>query len=260
METNTVQTGTLGKALAILDVVAASPDPLRFTDLLKIMAQPRGTLHRQLSHLMEEDFIVLNPETGTYELGTRLLNLASLTWARNSLRHVAEPFLDALHQQTNETVHLAVLRQNRVVYLDKVESKQSVRMHSQIGNTSPVYCTGVGKAMISVLSDEALEPLIASIEFKRFTEFTLNDAAALRAEVQMIRAQGYAEDREEHEPGIRCVAAPLLSAQGQLRGGISVTVPVFRLQAGQLEQWRIWVTEAAATISKHLTMRLGPRS
>lgn len=254
------QTGTLGKALAILDEIACSPEPLRFTDLLNRMGQPRGSLHRQITHLMEEGLISLNEDTGTYELGVRLLNFASLSWSRSSLRQTAEPFLRTLHQRTNETVHLAVLRGDRVVYLDKVESRQAVRMHSQIGNTSPIYCTGVGKAMLSVLDDASVAELAQRIEFKRFTEHTLANAEALISEVQQIRAQGFAEDREEHEPGIRCVAAPLVTANQQLRGGISVTVPVFRLQEGQLEQWQAWVIEAAAQISESLRLRLGPRT
>lgn len=260
MDKTDSQTGTLGKVLAILDEIASSHEPLRFTDLLNRMGQPRGSLHRQISHLMEEGLIHLNDDTGTYELGVRLLNFASLSWSRNSLRQAAEPFLNALHDRTNETVHLAVLRGDRVVYLDKVESRQAVRMHSQIGNTSPIYCTGVGKAMLSMLDDASVEELAKRIEFKRFTEHTLPDANALIDEVQLIRAQGFAEDREEHEVGIRCVAAPLVSANQQLRGGISVTVPVFRLQAGQLEQWQQWVMETAAQISESLRLRLGPRT
>lgn len=253
-----IQTGTLGKALALLDLIATSHEPLRFIDLLHLSGQPRGTLHRQLSHLLEEGLICLNDETGTYELGIRLLNWAALTWSRSSLRQVAEPFLKSIHNRTNETVHLAVLRGERVVYLDKVESRQAVRMHSQIGNTSPVYCTGVGKAMLSVLEDKTLEELAKRIEFKRYTEHTLANASALLLEVKDIRVQGYAEDREEHEVGIRCVAAPIISAKGQLQGGISVTAPVFRLQVGQLEQWQLWVKETAQAISAQLATRMGP--
>ncbi len=258
-QTTSSGTGTLGKVLAILDVIAASREPLRFIDLLNRMGQPRGTLHRQLSHLLEEDFITVN-EAGTYELGLRLLNLASVTWSRNSLRAVAEPFLRDLQAKTGETVHLAVLRDARVVYLDKVEGRQSVRMYSQIGNASPLYCTGVGKAMLSALPDEQVSRLAHSIEYRRYTEHTLTSAEALIAEVGLIREQGYAEDREEHEPGIRCVAAPVLGANGQLRCGVSATVPVFRLAEGQLDQWKVWVVDAARSISSGLIMQLGPRA
>ncbi|TXH68497.1 MAG: IclR family transcriptional regulator [Thiothrix sp.] len=254
------QTGTLGKALAVLDVIATSYEPLRFTDLLNRLGQPRGSLHRQISHLLEEGLITLNADTGTYELGVRLLNWASLAWSQNSLRQVAAPFLAALHERTNETVHLAVLRDDRVVYLDKVESCQAVRMHSQIGNTSPVYCTGVGKAMLSVLDQASVAELAQRLDFQVFTKHTLTSPAALLAEVEQIRAQHYAEDREEHEVGIRCVAAPLVSAQGELRGGISVTTPVYRLQAQQLEQWRVWVVETAQAINNSLKVKLGPHA
>lgn len=254
------QTGTLGKALAVLDVIATSAEPLRFTDLLKRMQQPRGSLHRQLSHLLEEGLLTLNAETGTYELGVRLLNWASLAWSQNTLRQVAAPFLETLHQRTNETVHLAVLRGDRVVYLDKVESSQAVRMHSQIGNTSPIYCTGVGKAMLAALDEASLIDLVQGLEFQIFTEHTLISAEALIAEIAMIRTQHYAEDREEHERGIRCVAAPLVAASGELCGGISVTTPVYRLQPEQLVQWRVWVVETAQAINESLKVKLGPHA
>lgn len=260
MDKSESHTGTLGKALAVLDVIATSPEPLRFTDLLNRLGQPRGSLHRQLSHLLEEGLITLNAETGTYELGVRLLNWASLAWTQNSLRQVAAPFLQALHERTNETVHLAVLRGERVVYLDKVESCQAVRMHSQIGNTSPVYCTGVGKAMLSVLNPASLADLVNRLDFQVFTPHTLTSAAALLAEVAQIQTQQYAEDREEHELGIRCVAAPLVAASGELRGGISVTTPVYRLQAEQLVQWRVWVVETAQAINTSLKVKLGPHA
>lgn len=255
-----IDTGTLGKAMKLVNLIGSAQDPLRFSDLLKLTGQPRGTLHRQLSHLLEENLISLNPDTQTYELGLTFLQLAAHSWSRSSLRQLAQPFLHDLHLRTGETVHLAVLRQTQVVYLDKVESASAVRMHSQIGKTSPAYCTGVGKAMMAQLNDEQLQRLLPDINWQGFTDFTLVDASAFMEEIQHIRQVGYAEDREEHEVGIRCVAAALKGADGKLRGGISVTVPVYRLQPQQLEQWYQWVPETANNINQHLMIKLGPHA
>lgn len=252
------QTGTLGKLMAIMDVVATSPEPLRFTELLQQVKQPRGSVHRQITHLLEEGLLTQHRD-GSYELGIRLLQLASHAWNRNSLRLAAEPHLRTLQQQTGETVHLAVLRDAKVVYLDKVESSQSVRMHSQIGNTSPIYCTGVGKAMLAALPDADIETLLPRMDFHRYTEHTLSDAAAMREEVRQIRAQSYAEDREEHEIGIRCVAAPVTNADGEVICGISATAPIFRLQPGQLDDWSRLVIKTARDIGECIVTQMGPR-
>lgn len=251
-------TGTLGKAMAVLETVALSDRPMRFTDVLAVSGQPRGTLHRQLSHLVQEGLLELRPDHA-YVPGLRLLKLASASWARNEFRAVAAPFLEALHRQTGETVHLGVLRGREIIYLDKVESRQAVRMNSQIGNASPAYCTGVGKAALSALDDAALAALLEGQEFRRFTPQTITDRTALLAELAEIRADGIAFDREEHEPGIRCVAAPVVDAERGLVAGVSVTGPAYRVGPEQLSDWAPHVRQAAWGIMGVLAARLGPQ-
>lgn len=251
-------TGTLGKAITVLETVALAERPMRFTDILAVSGQPRGTLHRQLSHLVQEGLLELGADHA-YAPGLRLLKLASASWARNEFRAVAAPFLEVLHRETGETVHLGVLRGREIIYLDKVESRQAVRMNSQIGNASPVYCTGVGKAALSALDGAALEALLPALEFRRFTPRTITDRAALLEELDRIRAAGVAYDREEHEPGIRCVAAPVFDGQRALVAGVSVTGPAYRVGQRQLEDWAPRVRHAAGAIMGELAARLGPQ-
>lgn len=250
-------TGTLGKAMAILDLVAASDVPLRFTDILHLSNQPRGTLYRQISHLVDEGLLSLGADL-RYEPGIRLLKLASNAWARNSFRIVAEPHLRKLHEKTGETAHLGILHGEQVIYLDKVEGRQAVRMASQIGNASPVYCTGVGKAAISALADDALKALIGRITFRRFTANTLLSGEALLEEVQNIRHRGHAFDMEEHEEGIRCVAAPIFSKRHDIAAGLSVTGPAYRVSMAQLEGWAAFVEAASGAVMQDLEALLGP--
>lgn len=251
-------TGTLGKAIAVLETVALADRPMRFTDVLAVSDQPRGTLHRQLSHLVQEGLLELRPDH-SYTPGLRLLKLASASWARNEFRAVAAPFLEALHRQTGETVHLGVLRGREIIYLDKVESRQAVRMNSQIGNASPVYCTGVGKAALSTLDDEALEMILSGMDLRRFTPQTITDRAALLVELDTIRRSGIAFDREEHEPGIRCAAAPVFDAGRALVAGVSVTGPAYRVGQDRLDGWAPLVRDAARAIMADLSARLGPQ-
>jgi IclR family acetate operon transcriptional repressor len=252
------ETGTLGKLVALLDLVAAADGPMRFTDILARSDQPRGTLHRQLSHLVEEELLEVDRD-GRYLIGLRLLTLASRSWASNEFRAIAEPHLHRVQEVTGETVHLGVLRGAEVIYLDKVEGRQSVRMYSQIGNASPAYCTGVGKAALSVLDDAELAARIAGLEFHPFTSRTLRDASALLADLSEIRARGYAFDLEEHESGICCVAAPIHSDDGHMLAGISVTGPAYRVTTQSLQAWAPLVVAAADSIMTDMRNRMGPK-
>jgi len=252
-------TGTLGKAMAVVEIVAGADEPMRFTDILMRSDQPRGTLHRQLSNLVEEGLLAVNRDH-SYSLGIRLLKFASRAWASNEFRTIAEPHLRRLHDQTGETVHLGVLRGLDVIYLDKVESRQAVRMYSQIGNASPVYCTGVGKAALSCLPNAELDRLLSRIVFHRFTDHTLMSVEALTRELEEIRRSGNAYDREEHEAGIRCVAAPVHSADRSFLAGVSVTGPAYRVTNEALEEWAAIVREAAGRIMDDMASRLGPRT
>lgn len=212
-------TGTLGKAIAVLEAVVTADGPQRFTDILARSGQPRGTLHRLLSHLVEEGLLIQRRDL-SYEPGLRLLTLAYRSWSANRFRDVAEPHLQRLHELTGETVHLGILRETEIVYVDKVESRQTVRMSSQIGKASPAYCTGIGKAALSLLAPPELEHVLARTAFHPFTRHTHRSAATLRAEVEEISRDGHAFDREEHEAEIRCVAAPIAIPGSELAAGI----------------------------------------
>ncbi|WP_337266234.1 IclR family transcriptional regulator [Oryzifoliimicrobium ureilyticus] len=255
MKTNR-ETGTLGKLVDVLDAVARAEHPSRFTDLLETLGQPRGTLHRHLSHLLEEGLLEVDNE-GRYRLGLRLLEIASLSWSKNDLRAVCSPHLNRLQHETGETVHLGVLRETSVIYLDKVEGRQSVRMYSQIGNGSPAYCTGVGKAALSLVSDDLLPALLSKMEFHRFTRSTL-DAASLLAEIKSIRERGYAFDMEEHEQGIRCIAAPIDARGSGFLGAVSITGPAYRLTIEAMEAWKDMICSTAKAVEKDIRLRLGP--
>ncbi|MGH6858606.1 MAG: IclR family transcriptional regulator [Phyllobacterium sp.] len=253
-----VGTGTLGKAVAVLDVIAGSNKPLRFTDVLNLCDQPRGTLHRQLSNLVEEGLLVVHRDN-SYGLGLRLMQLASTAWASNQFRNVAAPHIQRLHAATGETVHLGVLRDADVIYLDKIESQQNIRMVSQIGNTAPAYCTGVGKAALSALPDNELHARLQQAVFRKFTPNTLMDLPAVLAEIALIRETGNAFDREEHEMGIVCVAAPVQAADKGLAAGVSVTGPAYRMTPQVLDSFAGITREIAAAIMTAIAVQLSPR-
>lgn len=258
-DTEEPATGTLGKAMALLELVVMASVPLRFTDILNLVGQPRGTVHRQLTHLLQEGLLELDAHQA-YVPGVRLLKFAGKAWGRNDLRSVATPYLRELQELTGESVHLGMLRQTEVIYLDKVEGRQAIRMHSQIGNVSPVYCTGVGKAALATLPQDRLEQIIDNIQFKAFTASTLTSAEALLREVETIRQRGFGFDLAEHEEGIHCVAAPIVCAGHDFAAAVSVTGPAYRLTRESLESWAPLVCEIAEKIATDVLVRISPSS
>ncbi len=215
--------GTVGKALDVLDRVAAFGRPVRFSELLETAPFPKATLYRLVQTLTSQGMLRFDPDRGTYVPGLRLLRMAHAAWASSSLAPIARPHLDVLARAVGETVHLAQLDGGQVLYVDKRNAARPVRMYSEAGKVGPAYCTGVGKAMLAWLPEATLETVLAQQSWHRFTDATIASPEAMRAELDAIREAGFAEDREEHEPGIRCLAVPILSETGALLGAVSVT-------------------------------------
>jgi DNA-binding IclR family transcriptional regulator len=227
--------GTVGKALDVLDQVAAFGRPVRFSELLASSPYPKATLFRFLQTLVSQGMLALDPETSTYALGVRLVRLAHAAWKQSSLAPVARPLIDALSAEMGETVHLAQLDGAHVLYVDKRNARVPIEMFSQAGKVGPAYCTGVGKAMLAFLDETLLARLLPQMSFHRYTPRTLTSAEALVSELAAVRRAGHAFDREEHEPGIICVAAPILSSQGRVLGALSLTSSTSRTSLAALD-------------------------
>ena len=219
----TVASGTVGKALKTLDLVASFERPVRFSELLGKSDFPKATLYRILKHLTAERMLSLDPDRQTYSLGVRLVRLAHAAWTQSSLAPTARPFLDQLSASIGETIHLAQLDHAHVLYVDKRNAKQPIQMFSQAGKVGPAYCTGVGKAMMAFLPNGELERILPQQSYHRFTKNTYGSKEELYAEIEKIRVRGFAFDREEHEPNIICVAVPIRTRLNRVLGAISVT-------------------------------------
>ncbi|MGR3464450.1 MULTISPECIES: IclR family transcriptional regulator [Rhodobacterales] len=244
--------GTIGKAVTVLDLVAAFERPVRFNELRARSDYPKATLYRLLQTLTNQGLLAHDSERQTYAPGLRLMRLAHAAWQQSSLAPVARPHLARLAAQAHETVHLAQLDAGQVLYVDKRVPSQPVEMFSQAGKVGPAHCTGVGKAMLAYLEPAALDRAVALQSFYRFTPQTITDAEALRAELAEIRAAGFAFDREEHEPGIICVALPILTARGRVIGALSVTSVTARKTLDDLETMVPLLRDTAARISRDM--------
>lgn len=242
--------GTVGKALEVLDQIAAFGRPVKFSELLAKSAFPKPTLYRFVQTLTSQQMLAFDRERQTYSPGVRLVRLAHAAWEQSTLAPIARPHVDALSAAVGETVHLAQLDHAQVLYIDKRNAGNPVQMYSQAGKVGPAYCTGVGKVMLAFADPSIADSIIEQQSFHAFTPHTLATPDALRKELADIRAHGYGFDREEHEPGIICIAMPILTESGRVLGALSVTSTTGRTNLAGLESYAPILKETAAKIAR----------
>ena len=240
----------LGRGLSILECLAAEPE-LSLSQLSSRLQLPGSTTYRLLETLKKRGFVAQSPETGLYRLGIRAFEVGGAFLTRLRLHEVALPAMRSLVGEINETVNLAIADGRDAVYVGQVEGRQLVRMFTQIGARTPLYCTGVGKALLAWRPEDEVRALFEGVPLRPFTPNTITDLPALLRELERVRASGYAVDREERELGVRCVAAPVRDRTGAVAAALSVSAPSSRLSeeriaelaprvlacAGQISQW-----------------------
>ncbi len=242
--------GTIGKALQVLDLVADFGRPVRFAELQDASPLPKATLYRHVQALSNQGMLRFDAATQTYAPGLRLVRLAHAAWEQSSLAPIARPFVDALSAEVGETIHLAQLDHGQVLYTDKRNATKPIEMFSQAGKIGPGYCTGVGKAMMAFLPEKELQRALSAQSYHPHTPNTLTTPQALRAELETIRRDGVSFDREEHEPGIICIAAPILSKHGRAIGALSITTSTERKSLEDLAQLRLALQSTAIRIAE----------
>ncbi|PRO66310.1 IclR family transcriptional regulator [Alkalicoccus urumqiensis] len=240
------------RALQLLKCLELYPKGAGVTALSEELALPKSTVHRLLRSLEEEGMVRRTADQEHYLLGLHLLQLASAVQESLDLRSAAQEHLEALAEQTGEVVHLCVQEGTEVVYIDKVESRHTLRMYSRIGKRAPMHCTGVGKALLAAGDAEVVDRVIKN-GLTSFTPATITTGESFRQELKQIAGEGVSFDREEHEEGIQCAAAVIEDAEGRPLGAVSVSGPVSRVTTERLEnELAPLIRQTAAGISASL--------
>ena len=240
------------KGLRLLEVLARSTKPRGITDLASELGLTKSNVHRLLATLQAQGFVrQAPPPSSTYELTLKIWELGSCVVRRIDFVSIARPAMERLAQVTGETVHLSVLDDTDVVYVDKIESQHQIRAHTSVGMRAPAFAMATGKAMLAHESDAALErfrPL-----FKRYTATTRVTLDELMADIGQIRQQGYAMVLQgEWRDGIAACACAILGRAGEVVGAIGISGPDSRLKRKELKQFSEEVRRAARSISMAL--------
>lgn len=221
------------------------------SELAKRLGLAKSTVHRLATTLFEAGVLDQNPENGKYKLGLVVFELGSLVRRHMDFSSEAKPYLMALREKTNESVHLAIAEESSILYINNLESRQAIRMASRIGVRRPLHCTAEGKVLLAFKSPEEIKRrLTAKLEV--CTSHTIIDPSALSEELDAIREQGYALDDQESEEGLRAIAAPIRNHSGNTVAAVSVAGPAQRLTDEKVPILAADVMEAANTISARL--------
>ena len=237
--------GSATKAFAILDVLSER-GPLGTNEIARRVGSTPSTVSRQLGTLVAAQLVEHDETTGRYRLGLRLVQLANSVLARLDVRQVARPHLEALVAATGETTTLSVPAEPDAITIDFAASPHYVHGVTQLGRPSVAHATAAGKAMLA-FGGRPVPPRLAA-----YTDRTITDRRELEAELERIRAAGWAEATEEREPGLNAIAAPVWAAGGDLAGIVAVQGPIPRFDRNVAREALPLVLEHAAAISAGL--------
>jgi DNA-binding IclR family transcriptional regulator len=218
----------LHKTLDILETIKATETGFRLAELARKVELPKATVYRILTTLEGRGYLDRAPD-GAYRMAKKLFDLQRSAPLEQVLSRVAQPLMERLVGSCKETVNLGLLDAGEVVVINTVESPQAVRMSSKIGNRRYLHSTALGKVMLSGLVDKEVMRLLRLKGTPKLTDETLTNKAAVLAEIQKVRQQGWALDNQENELEGRCIGAPVVGPDGQVLASLSISGPVFRM-------------------------------
>ena len=243
------------RAAGLLDLLRAGDGGVSLRELATGSGLARASTYRMMRTLERIGLAERVPGSDRYRLGVRCLELGQAYLEQTDLRREALPVMERLLEDFNETVHLGVLDDLRVVYLEKLESTHAVGiMMSRIGRSAPAYCTGLGKVLLAGEEADPVGTLAERDELRRCTPNTICEPAKLHEELERVRARGFSLDLEEHELGVRCVAAPIRGADGDIVAALSIAGPAQRLPESKLTGT---LAKAAIAAADQVSRRLG---
>lgn len=248
--TGSTSVKSAARVFEVFELLVHHPDGLSLTQICQELDFPKSSAHALLNTMVAHGYLREGLRERSYRLGPALFELGSAYIASTDLVSDGWEIVRNTARLCDETVHLAVLDGNDVLYVAKEEGTNTIRMVSAVGKRFPAYATGVGKVLLGNLSDsELLERFPEHSELPQITANTITDADTLRQIVATTRKNRYALDREESTPGLCCVAAPVHDAHGQIVAAISISVPNIRFTTMRQHELLNIVCQQADTLS-----------
>ncbi len=249
-EIGTKGLGTVDHALDVLEFAARQGGPVSLGEVAVELGMSKSTAHRLLVTLRRRGFVRLLPDGHNYTIGIKSFEVGATFINQTSLRSVSFHEMETLSEITQETIHLVTLEGMEIVYIEKINSPRPYSLDTRVGSRSPAHCTAAGKAILAFLEPVALDRLL-KLPLKRYTPHTITDPELLREELARVRSDCCAMDREEIEPNLYCLAAPILDHRREAVGAIGIAGPATRILP-RLPAYRDHLRPAARRISRSL--------
>jgi IclR family KDG regulon transcriptional repressor len=240
------------KVFGILEALGEQKD-IGVTALSQRLMMSKSTAYRFLQTMKMLGYVAQEGEADKYSLTLKLFELSAASLEYVDLISLANTEMKLVSGKTNEALHLGALDLDQIIYTHKIDSGYSLRMHSRVGRRNPLYSTAIGKVLLAEMEEFAVRDILKGVQFIKNTDKTLENVDQLLAELQQVRAQGYAEDNEEQEPGLRCIGVPVYDRFGDVIAGLSISFPTIRYD----DKRKAYYVELLQTASENISKQLG---
>ena len=238
------------KTLRVLKLFSMEKNVWSVQEIMQELGYHKSSVQRIVTTLEAEGFLSRVAEgKGLYRLGPVVLFLGNLAEVSTDLRSIAQPVMNRLVEMAQETAYLCVLDECQSLYVEIVECSQPIRIIHTVGKRNPLHCTGVGKILLSGMTEEGIDRVISERGLKAYTRNTISDRGLLLEEIERVKANGIAYDNEELDVGVRCVAAPIFNRDGNVAAALSISGPIQRFTLEKVPRIETMVKMAAAEIS-----------
>jgi len=243
----TPRVNATAKALNILGCFTPTRLEITLAQFNKMLDMPKSTLLNQLRTL-EDAGMIMKADNQSYRLGYKIMNLSYCAHNAISVSQYAIPVMEDLEVATGQNIYLTTHVEGQVFYLECVYPSRRLVSYSISGKLLPMHCTGCGKAMLSFMSAEQVEAIIAQRGLPRVTPNTITSKEELLGKLAEYRSMGYSIDNEEESMGVRCVAAAIRSGNGTVAGALSISGSVLSMKDEVLEQYAVLLSKACNTL------------
>ena len=239
------------KVFGILQALSERPET-GISELSVRLSMPKATVYRFLQTMMMLGYVRQESESERYGLTMKVYELGTKALQRPELVDLAKHHMQMLADKTGETIHLGALIESEIIYIHKVDSHHMLGMYSRIGRRAPLHCTAIGKVLMAWEHPERRALLLKGVDFMPYREKTITTIKQYEEELQKVKAQGYAEAREEFDDHIRCVGIPIFDRLNRPVAGMSISFPTFRYDDALKPEVVAMLKDASRDISTRL--------
>jgi DNA-binding IclR family transcriptional regulator len=214
---------SVDRVFDILETLAHEQEGLNLTEISQKIDLPTSTVFRLLSVLRDRHYVEKVEPTNTYRLGMGLVELTSMHLNNLELKTEAQIPLKRLSKTTGQVVFMGIIQESSLVYIDKYEEYNEMRKYCFLGQRHQLYCTALGKTLLTAYTDSEIKKLFKSVSLEAHTPFTITDIDRLLQAVHLSAERGYSFDDEEDQLGVICLAAPVYDYRGNIIAAISTS-------------------------------------